>query len=77
MEGRKGQASLEHFQRAAEKSTNSGQVLEMLGELLAVTDPQGTSCLDLSFLHCLHSTLWLRKDVGCFRNPPFTRLLSA
>lgn len=41
MEGRKGQAALEHFKRAAEKTSNSGQVLEMLGELLATVDPQG------------------------------------
>ena len=41
MEGRKGQTALEHFKTAAEKNTNSGQVLEILGELLARTDPQG------------------------------------
>ena len=41
MEGRKGQAAVEHFKRAAEKNTSSGEVLEMLGELLARTDPQG------------------------------------
>ena len=41
MEGRKGQAALEHFKSAAEQNTNSGQVLEILGELLARSDPQG------------------------------------
>lgn len=42
MEGRKGEMAVEHFKRAAEKnSTSSGQVLEMLGELLATTDPAG------------------------------------
>lgn len=51
MEGRKGQAALEHFKRAAEKNTNSGQVLEMLGELLATTDPQGDP---YCFLECSH-----------------------
>ena len=41
MEGRRGQAAVEHFKSAAEKNTSSGQVLEMLGELLATSDPAG------------------------------------
>ena len=42
MEGRRGQTAVEHFKSAAEKNTSSGQVLEMLGELLATSDPAGT-----------------------------------
>ena len=42
MEARRGQAAVEHFKSAAEKPTSSGQVLEMLGELLATSNPAGT-----------------------------------
>ena len=37
----KRQAALAQFQRAAEKHTCSGEVWQMLGELLAPIDPQG------------------------------------
>ena len=42
---RKGQAAVAHFKEAAQKNNSSGEVWEMLGELLASTDPVGVLLL--------------------------------
>ena len=54
MEGRKGQTALDHFKQAAEKNTSNGEVLEMLAELLATTDPAGMPSCSASSDNSLH-----------------------